>query len=106
MDLGHSQSGARLHATYPRGPHLGGASGVTAPFVTYPDLYMARCVERPCGGRLEIMESASAGRTSPIDLSRRMWCREKMGMHLLDMQVAQGDLVDMVRRRSPSRPAR
>ena len=43
--------------------------------------------------------TADDARVSPIDLSS-FWLRGRMGLHLLDLQFAQGDLIDMVARRA------
>jgi hypothetical protein len=75
---------------------------VTTPFVMLRDFYAGRCVSRPDGFRyLAVSTVGAAGdaRVSPIDLSI-CWLRGKMGLHLLDFQLEQGDLVDLVAHRS------
>jgi len=80
-----------------------GVSDVTTPFVVVPDFYVARCVRGPGGyGYLEASPQPMAGdpRLSPVDLRDRRFRFGKLGLHVLDMQLAQGDLVDMVTRRA------
>jgi len=92
-----------LRAFFPRLERLAGVEGVTTPYVYYRDLYTGRCVDGPKGTRtLEISETNEPGgqRKSPIDLSTWMW-GTRMGTHIADFQFAQGDLVEMVRARSP-----
>jgi pimeloyl-ACP methyl ester carboxylesterase len=82
--------------------HGHGIDGVTTPFVMLRDFYSGRCESRPDGFRFL---AVSAGpfrpgdvRVSPLDLSMR-WLRGKLGLHILDLQFEQGDLVDLVARR-------
>jgi hypothetical protein len=79
-----------------------GIDGVTTPFVMLRDFYEGHCVSGRDGFRyLAVATVAPAGpdgRVSPVDLSSR-WLRTKLGLHVLDMQLAQGDLVDLVARR-------
>jgi hypothetical protein len=93
-----------------------GIEGVETPFVAFRDHYAGKCVTDASGfSYLEISE-ASAG---PIDIHRSFMMgalppnpREilsplrfaprssmKMGLHLVDMQIPSGDLVEMVRHR-------
>ena len=98
-------------AYYGLWPELGrfthGVSDVTTPFVVVPDFYVARCVRGPGGyAYLEASPQPMAGdpRISPIDLRDRRFRIGKLGLHVLDLQLAQGDLVDMVRRRAAALP--
>jgi hypothetical protein len=80
-----------------------GVSDVTTPFVLLRDFYDARCVRGPDGyAWLEVSTPAAANdkRKSPIDLHDRRFRIGNLGLHVLDMQFAQGDLVDMVARRA------
>jgi hypothetical protein len=82
--------------------HMRGIDDVTTPFVLLRDFYTARCVRGPGGyAWLEaaVTSSTSDARTSPVDLRDRRFRIGKLGLHVLDMQLAQGDLVDMVARR-------
>jgi hypothetical protein len=93
-----------LQAFFPRYDLLDGLEGVTTPYVFYPELYTARCVDGPSGTRvLDIGEIDEPGglRTRPFDLSNWRFSTSR-GTHMADFQFAQGDLIDMVRRRSRS----
>lgn len=97
---------APLRAFFPRSKQLRGIEGITTPYVFYRDLYTARCVDGPKGKRaLEVSEVDAPGglRTSPIDLSTWIW-GTKLGTHIVDLQFPQGDLIEMVRKRSTSAP--
>jgi len=79
-----------------------GVDGVDTPYIEIPDLYAGRCVTQPSGfSYLEVSVAPLAGdeRQGPVDLHRRIVA--KMGLHLLDMQLTQGDLIDMIARRTP-----
>jgi hypothetical protein len=66
---------------------------VETPFVAFRDHYSGKCVTDASGfSYLEIAESSPG----PIDIHRHFM---KMGLHLVDMQIPNGDLVDMVRHR-------
>ena len=81
---------------------LRGVDDVTTPFVLLRDFYGARCVRGPDGfAWLEASVAPAAGdtRTSPVELRDRRFRIGKLGLHVLDLQFAQGDLVDMVARR-------
>ena len=80
-----------------------GVDDVTTPFVLLRGFFGARCV-RGLGGYawLEVSSLAAAkdARKSPVDLRDRRFRIGNLGLHVLDMQLAQGDLVDMVARRA------
>ncbi len=85
---------------------LRGVGGVTTPFVMLRDFYSGDCVAGRGGFRyLAVSTSAVAGdrRESPVDLSSRL-LRGTLGLHILDLQFAQGDLVDLVARRAAALP--
>ena len=80
-----------------------GIEGVTTPFVMLRGFFTARCVRGPEGyAWLEVSSAAAADdtRKSPVDLHDRRFRIGKLGLHVLDMQLTQGDLVDMVARRA------
>jgi hypothetical protein len=80
---------------------LRGVDGITTPFVMLRDFYTGHCLERPDGFRYLAVSAAPAAfdeRVSPVDLSTRL-LRGQLGLHILDFQFAQGDLVDLVARR-------
>jgi hypothetical protein len=81
---------------------LVGVDGMRTPFVLVRDFYQARCVDRP--GHLRYLAVSVARRpgdvrTSPVDLGLPI-LHGVLGYHLLDMQLAQGDLVDLVAERA------
>ena len=71
--------------------------------------YSARCMRGP--GGFTWLEAAVRGagehdaRVSPIDLRDRRLRIGKLGLHLLDLQLTQGDLVGLVRRRAAAAAA-
>jgi hypothetical protein len=80
-----------------------GVDDVTTPFVLLRDFYAARCVRGPDGyAWLEVSQQPSPNdkRQGPVDLRDRRFRIGNLGLHILDMQLAQGDLVDMVARRA------
>jgi hypothetical protein len=84
-----------------------GIDDVTTPFVLLRDFYGARCVRGPDGfAWLEASVAPAAGdtRRSPVELRDRRFRIGKLGLHVLDLQFAQGDLVDMVARRVTALP--
>ncbi|MFT3694086.1 MAG: DUF3089 domain-containing protein [Kofleriaceae bacterium] len=86
--------GDTLDATFLATEKLHGTEGVTTPYVTFPGLYSARCVDGPNGARaLAIRET----RPGPIDLDR--WkLNTKLGTHILDFQISQENLIRRVAR--------
>jgi len=91
-------------------PRMRGVAGITTPFVLLRDFYRGRCVDGRDGFRYLAVstpptprEGATDVRESPIDLSSR-WLRTRLGLHILDFQFAQGDLVDLVARRAAALP--
>jgi len=85
---------------------LKGVDGVTTPFVMLRDFYEGQCVQGKGGFRyLAVSAPPQEGdtRVSPFDLSSR-WLKGPLGMHVLDFQLEQGDLVDLVARRAAALP--
>ncbi len=93
-----------------------GAAVVTTPYIVLPDFYAARCADGVNRFRyLAVAEAPAPGdtRKAPIDLDALVW-KTKLGLHILDMQLAQGDLIALVARKAevaakrssspPSRP--
>jgi hypothetical protein len=85
-----------------------GTSGIHTPFVLVRDFYQARCRESPGGLRtLAVAVARRPGdlRVSPVDMGFFLF-HGQYGYHVLDMQFAQGDLVDLVAERAAalSRP--
>jgi hypothetical protein len=80
-----------------------GIDDVTTPFVLLRDFYAARCVRGPDGYawlEVSVQPAADDKRRSPVDLHDRRFRIGNLGLHILDMQLAQGDLVDMVASRA------
>jgi hypothetical protein len=72
--------------------------GVPTPFVVLGDFYTGRCMSGRSGFRyLGVSAAPRRGdrRTGPVDLTNG-WLHGSMGFHLLDMQFAQGDLIELV----------
>ena len=80
------------------GPLLGSLFG-DAPFVVIDSAYAAQCAEGVDGFRYLSVEPT--GQT-PLPLTNRVW-QGPLGLHALDMQLSQGDLIDIVRRRVSAR---
>jgi hypothetical protein len=79
-----------------------GADGIHTPFVLVRDFYQARCVDSPGGVRylaVSIARLPGDLRESPVDMGYFLF-HGVYGYHLLDMQFAQGDLVDLVAERA------
>jgi fermentation-respiration switch protein FrsA (DUF1100 family) len=68
------------------------------PFLELRDFYAASCIDGADGFRYLGVEPAPGPgdrRTSPVDLDSPMW-RTPLGLHVLDYQFVQRDLVDLV----------
>ncbi len=93
-----------LHGTYIPTERAKGVKDVETPYVMVRDLYRARCVHDD-GGRdyLEIEEARgeSDARPSLIDFSL---FKGFIGLHVYDMQLAQDDLIELVRKKSSGLP--
>jgi hypothetical protein len=85
---------------------LRGVDGVQTPFVVFRDLYAGQCVDG-AGGDRYLAVSTSPGpddaRQGPLDLEM-FGLNTPMGMHVLDFQFPQGDLIDLVGRRAAAVP--
>jgi hypothetical protein len=74
------------------------AEGIDTPFVELPGFYQGQCVEGPGGfGYLAISTVAGDPRGNPVSYERLPLYRY-VGLHVLDMQLAQGDVVALVSR--------
>jgi len=84
------------------GEALGGMDDVQTPLLMLRDFYSAQCVEGSDGYRyLAVWPSAEAGdaRTKPFAL--KAWrFGTAFGLHVLDYQLPQGDLIDLVKERA------
>jgi pimeloyl-ACP methyl ester carboxylesterase len=77
--------------------------GITTPFVMMRDLYSVRCAPGAGGyWHLEISESRAPGDQRPMlfDPMDPRFERTTLGLHVLEMYLAQGDLVDLVARKA------
>jgi len=86
--------------------HLHGIDGVTTSWVMMRDRYAGQCVAGKGGLHyLAVTELAAPDdrRGSLFELGSR-WFTGKLGLHVLDFQFAQGDLVDLVARRVAALP--
>lgn len=90
-----------------RGGHLAGAifpsehQRFDTPFIAYSSYFEAHC-EHQDGGFAYLSVSAPQGdpRPSPFDPHDRRFRWGKLGLHILDLQLPQRDLVDLVARRA------
>jgi hypothetical protein len=72
--------------------------GIDTPFVELDGFYQAQCVEGPGGFRyLAIATTAGDARPNPVAYER-LPLFKFVGLHVLDMQLPQGDLVELVKR--------
>ena len=81
---------------------LAASRWATTPFLELRDFYDARCADGRDGFRYLAIEAAPGpgdSRESPVDLESPMW-GTILGLHVLDYQFAQEDLVDLVRRKA------
>jgi hypothetical protein len=84
------------------GRAIEGVEGVTTPFVLFRDFYSAQCLDGPEGTRY-LAITAAPGSPGPLDLeSARL--NTALGLHVLDFQLPQGDLIDLVKRRAAAVP--
>ncbi|MDB4944816.1 MAG: hypothetical protein JWP97_4350 [Labilithrix sp.] len=105
-DAAPDATGLLAGASFPRegnyGARLRGIDGVTTPFVEWRSFYRARCV-RSTNGMAWLEVTAPASPPGPVDLHDPRFRLAQLGLHVLDMQLAQGDLVELVRRRIANR---
>jgi hypothetical protein len=80
--------------------------GIETPVLMLRDYYSAQCVDGKDGYRyLAVWEARLPGdvRVAPFDLGGWMF-GTKMGLHVLDFQLPQGNLIDLVARRAAALP--
>jgi len=109
-DLGGTEPHVMSGATYPTQSRyrdgMPGSGIAKTPFVVVPDFYSAECVDGHDGFRyLAVREAHAPGdlRASPVDLARSLW-KTRLGLHVLDFQLSQGDLIRIVRSKVASFP--
>ncbi len=84
---------------------LRGVEGVDTPFVALHDFYVGRCADGPDGYRYLAISFAGAPgdvRTSPLDFDA-MPLKRSLGLHVVDFQIPQEDLIELVRRAEHAR---
>ena len=88
------------------GDALGGMDDVQTPMLMLRDFYSAECVEGNDGYRyLAVWPSAEAGDARAKPFSLKGWrFGTAFGLHVLDYQLPQGDLIDLVKERAASLP--
>lgn len=76
--------------------------GIETPFIELSDFYAAECLDGPDGYRylgMSLVGTSGDIRKNPIDFEK-MPLRKQFGLHVLDFQFTQGDLIDLVARRA------
>jgi hypothetical protein len=94
-------AGAYIPVTESLRPHLAGVDDVKTPFVGLHGFYAGRCVDGPDGYRyLSISLARDPGdvRVNPVDFAA-LPLRKALGLHVLDFQLPQDDLIEQVSRR-------
>ena len=88
------------------GEALGGMDDVQTPMLMLRDFYSAQCVEGADGYRyLAVWPSAEAGDVRAKPFALKAWrFNTAFGLHVLDYQLPQGDLIDLVKERAASLP--
>jgi Protein of unknown function (DUF3089) len=77
-------------------------AGVDTPFVELPNFYAGQCVDGPDGFRylaVSLVKAPGDVRDNPIAFDR-LPLHKQIGLHVIDVQLAEGDLVDLVARRA------
>ena len=83
-----------------------GVEGVQTPFVVLPDFYAGQCVKTEGGFRylaVSLVGAPGDVRPNPMDFGKMLF-RSIIGLHILDYQLPQGDLLNLVRRRVEKLP--
>lgn len=94
----------------PAPPWVVGGPDVTTPFVRVPDLLSARCVNDAHGSYLAVTVHGDPSDPRVDDIVGDVTAGERVlpdwGLHLIDVSIAQGDLIAIVRRQSEAYFAR
>lgn len=86
---------ATLHPLFPSDRSLPGAPPVGTAFTTYPDYVTGTCRTQDGSSWLEVTTRRAAGDTRPARVPETLG--PQWGLHLVDVTIALGDLVDLVR---------
>jgi len=83
-------------------PGMPSIEGATTPFLLVRDFYGAQCQDGKDGFRYLAVEAAPRKgdtRSNPVNFDETIW-RSQLGLHLLDFQLSEGDLVEMVKHKA------
>jgi len=72
---------------------------ITTPWVTYPDLYKGECRDEGGASWLQVTPTPASGDTRPVVTEQ---IGPTWGLHLVDVNIAFDDLVDVVRQQAAS----
>ena len=93
-------SGGSILSSAEPAPWVEGSDAITTPYVKVPGLLTAECVEQEGARYLAVTVAANDGpRTDTIagDVIVAGEILQDWGLHLVDINIAQGDLIDLVR---------
>ena len=103
--LGAKSSGLTADESHP-GPWLKSGAPITTPFVSVPGLLTAECVNDDHGSYLAITTHPDPTGPRTDDIAGNVVVngniRHEWGLHLIDLNVAQGNLLDIVAQQSKS----
>jgi hypothetical protein len=86
--------------------HLPRPDDIKTPFVTLRDYYSAECKEGPASMvslAMSVEPEPSDTRKNPINFEAHLF-RGELGLHIVDFQLVQGDLIDLVAHRVAALP--
>jgi len=90
--------------TGPQGPWTDPSRAIPTPFVQLPDLLLAECVDGPTGRYLAVGVRRQQGDQRPGRFTGDVMVRDRIspdyGLHLIDLNLAMGNVLDVVRRQS------
>jgi len=90
--------GAAPLDSYFQAGHVPEAAVVSTPWIRYQGLETGECVRTGVFDYLQVTNNGAPGTAWPTDLGGRI--TPQWGLHLLDVNIAQGDLIDVVRTQS------
>lgn len=93
----NDDSATPLSSYFPAG-HAADAPAVSTPWIHYEGLITGECVTDDTFNWFEITNTSADGDARPADLGGRL--TPEWGLHLLDVNLAMGDLVELVRTQS------